>query len=211
MPNDIALPTNALVGLLIAIGAIQCLYGYRAFKVVLVLVGFILGYALAFTAIDTMFHHKYAAFFVGMVAGVVAGSLINNVYLIGVFVVSALFGGAVALQLYAIAGEHPEPTMLFIFALLGGLLALFFQKLMIILATALSGAWGVVAGIAWFATAAINPVSIASVQKVFRAEDAQGYIIVACWLVLGIIGVLFQYQRLPGMKAGYTSDYKVPG
>ena len=206
MPNDIVLPNTALVALLIALGAIQCLYGYRAFKVVLVFVGFVLGYALAFTAIETMFHHKYAAFFVGVVAGVVTGSLINNVYLIGVFIVSALFGGAVALQLYAIAGQHPEPTMLFIFALLAGLLALFFQKLMIIIATALSGAWGVVAGIAWFATAAIDPVNITSVQKIFRAGDAQGYIIVACWLVLGIIGVLFQYQRLPGMKAGYTSE-----
>lgn len=206
MPNDIVLPTNALVALLIALGAIQCLYGYRAFKVVLVFVGFVLGYALAFTAIETMFHHKYAAFFVGVIAGVVTGSLINNVYLIGVFIVSALFGGAVALQLYAIAGQHPEPTMLFIFALLAGLLALFFQKLMIIIATALSGAWGVVAGIAWFATAAIDPVNITSVQKIFRAGDAQGYLIVACWLVLGIIGVLFQYQRLPGMKAGYTSE-----
>ena len=206
MPNDIVLPTHALVGLLMAVGAIQCLYGYRAFKVVLVIIGFILGYALAFTAIETMFHHKYAAFLVGMVAGVVAGSLINNVYLIGVFVVSAMFGGAVALQLYAIAGQHPEPIMLFIFAVLGGLLALFFQKLMIIIATALSGAWGVVAGIAWFATAAIDPVNIASVQKVFRAGDAQGYIIVVCWLALGLIGVLFQYQRLPGMKAGYTPE-----
>ena len=206
MPNDIVLPTNALAGLLIAIGAIQCLYGYRAFKVVLVFVGFLIGYALAFTAIESMFHHKYAAFFVGMVAGVVAGSLINNVYLIGVFIVSALFGGAVALQLYAIAGQHPEPTILFIFALLAGLFALFFQKLMIILTTALSGAWGVVAGIAWFATAAIDPVNIASVQKIFRAGDAQGYIIVVCWIVLGVIGVLFQYQRLPGMKSGYASE-----
>ena len=206
MPNDIVLPTPAIVGLLIAIGAIQCLYGYRAFKVVLVLVGFILGYALAYAAIESMFHHKYAAFFVGMLAGVVAGSLINNVYLIGVFVVSALFGGAVALQLYAIAGQHPEPIMLFIFALLAGLLALFFQKLMIILATALSGAWSVVAGIAWFATAAIDPVSIASVQKVFRAGDLQGYIIVVCWLALGILGMLFQYQRLPGMKASAVPE-----
>lgn len=205
MPNDIVLPNHALAGLLIVIGAIQCLYGYRAFKVVLVFVGFIIGYALAFTAIETMFHHRYAAFFVGMVAGVVTGSLINNVYLIGVFVVSALFGGAVALQLYAIAGQSPQPIMLFIFALLAGLLALFFQKLMIILATALSGAWGVVAGIAWFATAAINSVNIMSVQKIFRAADTQGYIIVVCWLALGVIGILFQYQRLPGMKPGYTS------
>lgn len=206
MPNDIVLPNNALAGLLIAIGAIQCFYGYRAFKVVLVFVGFVLGYALGFMTIESMFHHRYAAFLVGIVAGVVAGSLINNVYLIGVFIVSALFGGAVALQLYAIGGQHPEPTMLFIFAVLAGLLALFFQKLMIIVATALSGAWGVVGGIAWFATAAIDPVNLASVQKIFRAEDAQGYIIVACWLVLGVIGVLFQYQRLPGMKSDYISD-----
>lgn len=206
MPNDIVLPSNALAGLMIAIGAIQCLYGYRAFKVVLVFVGFILGYALAFTAIESMFHHRYAAFFAGVLAGVVSGSLINNVYLIGVFIVSALFGGAVALQLYAIVGQHPEPTILFIFAALAGLFALFFQKLMIILVTALSGAWGVVAGIAWFATAAINPANIAHVQKIFRAGDAQGYIIIVCWLVLGVIGVLFQYQRLPGMKSVYVAE-----
>ncbi len=206
MSNEFLLPSNGWAGLAIAIGAIQCLYGYRGFKVVLVIVGFVLGYALAFTMIDGMFHHKYAAFFVGMAAGVVTGSLINNVYLIGVFIVSALFGGAAALQLYAIAGQHPEPTVLFIFAVLAGLFALFFQKLMIILATALSGAWGVVAGIAWFATAAIDPVSITSVQKIFRAGDAQGYIIVACWLVLGVIGVLFQYQRLPGMKSNYVVE-----
>ncbi len=206
MSHEMILPTNALVGLVMVIGAIQCFFGYRVFKVMLVLVGFTLGYALAFTVIDTAFHHKYAAFFAGILAGVVAGSLINNVYLIGVFVVSGLFGAAVALHLYAVAGQHPEPIMLFLFAALAGVFALFFQKLMIILVSALSGAWGVVAGVAWFIGVAINPTSISSVEKYFRSADAQGYIIGGCWLALGIVGILFQYQRLPGMKSGYTSD-----
>ncbi|MBI3776078.1 MAG: TMEM198/TM7SF3 family protein [Gammaproteobacteria bacterium] len=210
MSHELMLPTNGWVGVVIAIGAIQCCFGYRAFKAVLVLVGFALGYGLAYTAIDLSFHHKYAAFFAGVIAGVVGGSLINNVYLIGVFVVSGLFGAAVALHLYAIAGQHPEPIMLFLFAALAGLFALFFQKLMIILATSLSGAWGVVAGVAWFAGATINPISIGSVEKYFRTADTQGYLIGACWLVLSIVGVLFQYRRLPGMNAGYTSEVKSP-
>jgi hypothetical protein len=191
------LSTDVLIGIVVVLGAVQCFFGYRAFKFLLVLVGFVLGYALVYEAVFSLLHHKAAAFFIALAGGVVCGALITGAYLLGVFLVGVIFGSALALHLYTIAAQHPEPAMLFIFAALGGLLALFFQKLSIITATAFGGAWAVVAGIAWYITRAIDPTNLASVEKYFRAGGVPVYAVVACWIVLGVMGVYYQYKVAP--------------
>jgi hypothetical protein len=195
------LSTDVLIGIVVVLGAIQCFFGYRAFKFLLVLVGFVLGYVLVFEIVFALMQHKTAAFFIGLVGGVVSGALITGAYLLGVFLVGVIFGSALALHLYTLSAQHPEPAMLFIFAALGGLLALFFQKLTIVAATAFGGAWVVVTGVAWYLTRAIDPTNLASVEKFFRAGGAPAYAIVVCWVVLGAAGVYFQYKAAPAVGA----------
>jgi hypothetical protein len=186
---------SVLIALMIAMGGVLCFFGYRAFRGVLVVVGFALGFVFTFDAIVTFVHHRYAAFFVALIVGVVLGALSTRVYIVGVFVVAALFGVGLALHLYAIGAEKPEPAMLFIFGAVAGIAAVYFQKVAIIVVTALAGAWGVVAGVAKFATSVLDPLSLRSIERFLHSDNAVVYIAAASWLVLAFAGVAFQYKR----------------
>jgi hypothetical protein len=83
-------------------------------------------------------------------------------------------------------------------------MALFFQKLMIIVSTGFGGSWSVVTGLAGFATGAIDPSGL---ERMFRTDGGHLYVILLCWILLGISGVMVQYKsaqaeesqaRLPG-------------
>ncbi len=197
MQFPIYVSPSVIIAFLMVLGLIQCFFGYRAFKGLLVVVGFIIGYALGFEAIVSVFHNRYAAFFVALIVGVVCGALSTRVYLVGVFVIAALFGVGLAMHGYAITGDHVEPAMLFICAVVSGVLALYFQKLMIVVVTGLAGAWGVVAGVAHFVTAALDPLRMNSVERFFHSDNIAVYVVAACWLALGLAGIGFQYKRPP--------------
>lgn len=158
-----------------------------------------IGYVLGFEAVVTAFQHRYAAFFFALVVGVVCGALSTRVYLFGVFVVAGLFGVALALHFYAITGDHVEPALLFIFAVVIGGFALYFQKLMIIVVTGLAGAWGTVAGITYFVTDAFDPTRMNSVQRFFHSGSTVVYIVAACWIALALAGIAFQYKGRPSV------------
>lgn len=188
------LSRHALILFIIAFGAVQCFFGYRAFKGVLAVVGFIVAYLLCYETMMALFGHKYAAFFVSLAAGVFCGALINHLYLVGVFLLAALFGGTFALQLYAVSATHPEPAMLFVVAVLFGMAALFFQKLVIILVTAIAGAWAMVGGVAWYVTGALDPSRLDTYAAFFQRGDAAALAVTVLWAVLTVAGALFQYR-----------------
>jgi hypothetical protein len=192
---------EVIVGLMIAMGAVLCFFGYRAFRGVLVVAGFVLGFVFTFDAIVTFFHHRYAAFFVALVVGVVLGALSTRVYLVGVFVVAALFGVALALHFYAIGAEKPEPAMLFMFGAVAGIAAVYFQKVAIIAVTALAGAWGVVAGVANFATSLLNPLNLRSIERFAHADNLAIAIVSASWLVLAAAGIAYQSRSRSAPEA----------
>ncbi|MDZ7714788.1 MAG: hypothetical protein U5J95_01110 [Balneolaceae bacterium] len=65
---------------------------------------------------------------------------------------------------------------------------------MIIVSTAFGGAWGVVIGIAYFITGAIN---LSNPEQIFSSGGKYLYAMLLCWLVLGIVGVVIQYRSAP--------------
>jgi hypothetical protein len=191
LPQDVL---NMIIGLGIIVGAIQCFFGYRIFKFILGLTGFILGGAICAAIGYAIFQKEVIALLAGLVGGIIGAALIVVLYLIGIFLIGAFLGGVLGTALFAVAGHNPEPAVILILAVIVGVIALIFQKFMIIVSTGFWGAWSVVMGIAYFTTGAVDPTSI---ERFFRSGGGQLYAILLCWIVLGIVGVIVQFKSAP--------------
>ena len=183
-----------IIGLGILVGAIQCFYGYRIFKFILGLIGFLVGGAIAGALGFSISQDEIVALLAGLVGGFIGAALMIALYFIGIFLIGAFLGGVIGYVLYASAGNSPEAAVVLILAVITGVIALIFQKFMIIVSTGFGGAWGVVFGIAYFLTDTIDPTNL---EQMFRARGSQLYAIVLCWLALGIVGVIVQYKFAP--------------
>lgn len=196
LPQDIL---SVIIGLGVLIGAIQCFFGYRIFKVILGLTGFLIGgavgglfgYGIALMEVgSTQFFSTYVFALLGGLLGALA---LVMYYFVGVFLIGAILGGVLGTVFFAVAESNPEPAILLILAAIAGVIALILQKFMIIVSTGFGGAWSVVAGIAYFTTGAIDPTNM---ERMFRSGGSQLYAFLLCWLALGIVGVIVQYKSL---------------
>jgi len=183
-----------LAGLGILVGALQCFYGYRIFKFILGLIGFLLGSVLAAAIGYNFTQEVILVFLIGLVGGFIGAALMTALYFVGIFVIGSFFGGILGVVLYAVAESYPDPAALLILAVIAGVIALVFQKFMIIVSTGFGGSWMVVTGIAYFATQAIN---FSNLNQIFRPDGSHLYALILCWLALGIVGVIVQYRSSP--------------
>lgn len=193
LPQDVI---NVIIGLGIIIGVIQCFFGYRIFKVVLGLIGFLVGGALAITIGYSIFQHEAVALLIGLIGGLIGAASMVALYFTGIFIIGAFLGAILGSVLFAAAGNNPKPAILLILAVIAGVIALIFQKFMIIISTGFGGSWSVVTGIAHFT----GSIDLTNIDRIFRSSASLIYIILLCWLVLGITGVIVQYKSAPAKE-----------
>lgn len=143
LPTSFQLPAGVL---LVAVGLLACFAGYRLFRIVLTVYGFVLGALFASTLVapsDTV------AILVALGVGGVVGALIMYLgYIVGV----ALVGGGLAATLAHAAwtawrGTEPGMIVLLFAAVAGATLATAMQRQIVSVATAFMGAQTAVAGI----------------------------------------------------------------
>ncbi|MEZ4381856.1 MAG: DUF4203 domain-containing protein [Nannocystaceae bacterium] len=175
----------------IALGLIACFAGYRLFRVVLALYGAALG-AVVGVAVS---HNAAAGIEVAPLLGALVGAVIGGLlftafYFVGVFFVGALTGLilADALGLSGAAGEIGRVLA----ALAGGLAAAVAQRLVIIVGTALSGAWSAVGGALMLfglgSSTLLDPASSTTALWRRLPED----LAVVAWLALSAAGIVVQ-------------------
>ncbi|MEI8372869.1 MAG: DUF4203 domain-containing protein [Planctomycetota bacterium] len=188
----------AFVGIIAAIsivgGLVECFFGYRLFMVTLAIVGFLFGAVLAGAIGAAQSHEAVVALLSAILGGFIGAVLMIVLHFVGVFVLGAALGGIIGALLCAAANSNPEPVMLMIPAIVGGIVALLVRKFMIIVATAFTGAWSVVTGIAYFTAITIDRSNI---LEVFWPGGGYLFPRVLCWLALGIFGVIVQYKVVP--------------
>lgn len=191
------LPRELLLLLIVVsvfVGAAQCFFGYRIFKVILGITGFFAGALLCGSIAYGASKDPAVGLLVGILGGALGAGLMVALYIVGVFAFGALLGGVVGTLLVGAMGGSPDIAVpvIGVLAVIGGIIAVAAQKAMIILATSFTGAYSVVSGIFLLVTGT-NP------SVFFRGAGASAfgnslYLVLVGWLVLGIAGVVVQYQ-----------------
>jgi hypothetical protein len=198
LPVAYQLPAAAI---LVAGGALSCFFGYRLFKVVLALFGFIIGGLAA----SSVFGESAATAMViaAVVGGLCGAFLLLAAYFLGVALVGAGVGVATVHVIWTQIQGDPHPAVVIVFAVLGALLATWLQRYVIILGTAFGGAWTVVVGAAALLgnPAALNAAAAGDVWVAYPMSPAPGQAWVSwTFLALGALGTLVQMYWTAGDK-----------
>lgn len=191
LPAIYQLPAAAL---LIIGGIVACFFGYRSFKAVLGIFGFILG-ALAASSVFGVGDTAWMV--IAAIVGGIAGSLLLLAgYFVGVALVGAGLGALAANLIWSRIAGDPHPFVVIFFCVAGALLATWLQRYVIIVGTACAGAWTIIVG-ALAVMGDRRPLDAAAAGDVWVAypmNPAPGARWVPwAWLGLGLLGVLVQW------------------
>jgi hypothetical protein len=189
LPASLQMPAAAI---LLLGGLLACFAGYRVFRVVLGIYGFILGALLATSIVGT---EQAVWTIAAAVGGGIAGALVLiAAYFIGVALIGAGLGAMLANLIWAGIGGEPHVAVVITLAILGALAALALQRYVIIVATAYGGAQTVVVGAAaLMGNRDAADVAARTVYSVYPLNPMPGTPLdLVAALVLGTVGVLVQ-------------------
>jgi hypothetical protein len=195
LPATYQLP--AAVVLLLG-GAVACFFGYRLFRIVLAIFGFILG---AFAASSVFGASDTGPMLIAALVGGLAGAgILFAAYFVGVALVGAALGAALANILFAASDRDPHFLAVVFLAVVGAAASMYLQRYFIIVGTAFGGAWTLIVGAmaligdrTAMAAAAANDVWV-----MYPLDPAPGrrwvpiawvaLSAVGCWVQLGFTG-----------------------
>jgi hypothetical protein len=179
--------------LLIVGGVVSCFLGYRLFKFVLAIFGFILG-ALAASSVFGPSDTTYMV--MAAVGGGIAGALLLlAAYFVGVALIGAGIGALVANVIWTQIEGDPHPFVVVLFSVAGALLATWLQRYVMILGTAFAGSWTIIVGALALMgdRTALNAAAAGDIWVAYPMTPAPGQRWVPfAWIVLGVIGTLVQ-------------------
>ena len=191
------LPTAYQIPATIALvlsGALACFAGYRLFKYVLAIYGFIFG---AMIASSTMGVSNTVGMLAAAVVGGLAGAGILLVaYFVGIALVGAGLGALIVHVVWRQMGTGDPPVLaVIVFAVLGAVGAMLLQRYVIVVATAFGGAWTLILG-ALALGGDRRAARAASGSDVFilyptSVPPGQSWVPIV-WLLLGAIGTAVQ-------------------
>ena len=174
-------------------GVVACFFGYRLFRIVLAIFGFIIGGFLAssiFGMSDT--GPMVVAFAVG---GLIGAGILIAAYFLGVALVGAGLGAATANLVFAATDLDPHFLVLVLFTVLGAAGSMYLQRYFIIVGTAFGGAWTLIVGVMALVgnSTALSAAAAGDVWVAHPMNPApgEGWVPVA-WIVLGGIGTAVQ-------------------
>jgi Domain of unknown function (DUF4203) len=188
LPHSYELPA-AIV--LVLGGALSCFAGYRLFKIVLGIYGFVLGAMLASSAMGVT--NTTGMIVASLVGGVCGALLLMFAYFIGIALVGAGLGALIAHVAWSNVGKGGDPPVVavVVLSILGSVCAMFLQRYVIVVATAFGGAWTVIVG--GLAVSgdrrAARAATSGDVWILYPLSPAPGqrWVPVA-WILLGLIG-----------------------
>lgn len=196
--------TSVLHGVAIPTGLAASFFGYFLLAPVLFLAAFVTGGGACFVAVSTIFEAEtpttaWISIGAMLLGGALFGFVAMRALSIGMFAVGASLGVvfASALRTTVIADTFPkDPRTAFIvtavvLGLLLGLMALFFEKHMLIFSTAYAGACACVFGIGHFAGHFPKVTDLSKVE----AGKFDGWVVLYLLLTLGLgtAGMFFQF------------------
>jgi hypothetical protein len=180
-------------GVLVLGGLVACFLGYRLFKFVLAIFGFIIG-SLAASSIWGASDTTYMV--IAAIVGGMAGSLLLlAAYFVGVALVGAGLGALIANLIWTQIEGDPHPAVVVLFSVAGALIATWLQRYVIILGTAFGGAWTLVVGVLAMMgdKTAMNAAAAGDIWVAYPMNPAPGQAWVPyAWIGLGLVGTVVQ-------------------
>jgi hypothetical protein len=187
LPHSYELPAAIL---LVLGGALSCFAGYRLFKIVLGIYGFVIGAMLASSMMGIT--NTTGMIVAALLGGLGGALLLMFAYFIGIALVGAGLGAFIAHVAWETIGHGDPPAVaVIVLSILGSIAAIFLQRYVIIVATSFAGAWTVIVGGLAVSgdTTAARAASTGDVWILYPTTPAPGqkWLPIA-WIVLGLIG-----------------------
>ncbi len=182
-------------------GIVACFFGYRLFRIVLAICGFILGALIAssiFGISDTGPMLIAAA-----VGGLLGAAVLFFAYFVGVALTGAVLGAVIANVVMAAGDRDPHFLVIVFFTVAGAAGAMYLQRYFIIVGTGFGGAWTMIVGAMALVgdRAAMQAAAAGDVWVAYPMNPAPGQRWVPLvWLLLGAIGT--------GVQLGITGGEK---
>jgi hypothetical protein len=201
LPASYQLPAAVI---LVLGGALACFLGYRMFRVVLAIFGFILGALMASSLVGPS--ETTPMLVAAVVGGVIGAIILNLAYFIGVALVGAGIGAFVLHVIWArVASGDPHVAVVIVAAVIGAVAATSLQRIVIIVGTAFGGAWTLMVGaLALMGDKAARAATAAGdVWVVYPMHPAPGRTwVIWTWLALAVLGLAVQFKTGPARKKG---------
>jgi hypothetical protein len=183
----ISFESPAAIALVIG-GTVACFAGYRWFRIVLAIYGFIAG---AMLASSTLASSNTTGLLIAALAGGVVGSvLLFFAYFVGIALIGAGLGAfSVQIGWARFSAVDPPWVLVLLFAALGTVTALVLQRYVIVVSTAFSGAWTIIIGALALAGDRRTAHAVSDVWILYPTTAVPGAAWVPiAWVVLGLLG-----------------------
>jgi len=194
--QEVAVCISAVLGLL------NCFFGYKLFKLMLALAGFAMGSLMAAAVAQQLSGGvTWMVLAAAVGGGVVGAAAFYVLHLVCVFLLGAGAGAGLTVVGFAVAGHAPHYVAVAVGATAMGVVALLLRKPVIILLTAVSGAWAVASGALHFLGYGLSQEQMtllqqdpqAFVQVVQELPRVPYLVALGGALVLAIAGILVQW------------------
>ena len=200
LPGTYQIPTGVV---LMLVGLVACFAGYRFFRVVLTVYGFVLGALFASTLVHPT---GTVALLVALgVGGLLGAAILWFGYFVGVALAGGAFGAvAVHYGWLALKGNEPGVLVVAFAAVVGAALAVTLQRHFVILATAFIGAETAIAGLMSFlAKRGDGRLGFDDVWvgHLGFPDPGRRWTFVG-WVVLGIVGAFVQFRAAAPRRFG---------
>jgi len=185
-------------------GLLACFAGYRLFRIVLAVYGFMIGALLASSFVAAS--NQTAMLIAAGVGGLIGAAVFYAAYFMGVVIVGAALGAVVAHLVWPRIMGEPGVLVIIAFAVVGALAAWGFQRIAIIVTTSLGGAWTAVSGVAAVMVTQLArrpPKGNADVwiQYPTSLPPGQRWVLFV-WAALAIAGLVVQFGGKARTKPG---------
>lgn len=198
LPASYQLPAAAM---LLAGGVISCFFGYRLFRTVLAIFGFVLGGMLASSVFGVS--NTTMMLVAWVLGGLVGAFILIFAYFLGVALAGAAIGAAVANVMFSIGNRDPRALVVILFSITGAIASMYLQRYFIIVFTAFGGAWTMIVGAMALVgdRTALKAATSGDVWVAYPLNPAPGQRWVPIvWIVLSLIGA--------GVQLGITGGEK---
>jgi hypothetical protein len=182
-------------------GIVSCFFGYRLFRIVLAIFGFILG-ALAASSIFGM-SDTGPMIVAALVGGLAGAAILFLAYFVGVALIGAGLGAFVANLAFSAGDRAPNFLVVIFLSIAGAAAAMYLQRYFIIVGTGFGGAWTMIVGIMALIgdRSAMAAAASGNVWVAYPLDPAPGQAWLPwAWLALGAIGT--------GVQLGITGGEK---